>query len=155
MKTILSAQFARRAVLAVSLLALPIGASAAEGDTILFNRLGGMPAVRLVVDRFVDKIFADTRVNKWFSAAVSDPERAAAYKASLTTLVCQVTGGPCRYEGPDMATAHADRAITSDAFDAVVEDLTAVLDEAKVPAREKRDLLAILGGLKSAIVEKK
>jgi len=44
--------------------------------------------------------------------------------------------------------------VTSDAFDAVVQDLVGVLDKLKVPAKEKNDLLAVLGPLKSSIVQK-
>jgi len=35
-----------------------------------------------------------------------------------------------------------------------VQDLVAVLDKLKVPAKEKNDLLAVLGPLKSSIVQK-
>jgi hemoglobin len=52
-----------------------------------------------------------------------------------------------------MATAHKDRGVTSDAFDAVVEDLLASLAKFKVPQREQDDLLKLLGGLKPAIVQ--
>ena len=46
-----------------------------------------------------------------------------------------------------MGLRHAD-------FDAVAEDLGASLDAAKVPEREKRELLAILGKMRTDIVEK-
>jgi len=43
--------------------------------------------------------------------------------------------------------------VTNAAFDAVVEDLTAVLDELKVPGGEKNELLGALAPLKSQIVQ--
>jgi hypothetical protein len=53
-----------------------------------------------------------------------------------------------------MSAAQHGRAVTAAAFDAVVEDLVAVLDQLKVPANEKNDVLAMLAPLKSVIVQK-
>jgi hypothetical protein len=44
------------------------------------------------------------------------------------------------------------RAVTGEAFDAVVEDLVATLDRLRVPEKEKSDLLGILGPMKKAVV---
>lgn len=127
---------------------------AAEAEKSLYDRLGGQPAVQTVAGNLVDTILADSRVNKWFTHAAASPENAAAYKAKLTEFLCQNTGGPCHYTGPDMFNAHRGRNVTSDAFDAVVQDLVTVLDKLNVPAKEKNDLLAVLGPLKSSIVQK-
>lgn len=139
-------------------LVLSFGAAAALNaagtEKSLYDRLGGQPAVQAVASNLVDTILLDTRVNKWFTHAAASPENAAAYKAKLTEFICQNTGGPCHYTGPDMVHAHMGRNVTSDAFDAVVQDLVTVLDKLKVPAKEKSDLLAVLGPLKSSIVQK-
>jgi hemoglobin len=127
---------------------------AAEAEKPLYDRLGGQPAVQAVASNLVDTILADSRVNQWFTHAAASPENAAAYKAKLTEFICQNTGGPCHYTGPDMFNAHRGRNVTSDAFDAVVQDLVTVLDKLNVPAKEKNDLLAVLGPLKSSIVQK-
>ena len=129
-------------------------AAAAETDRpgTLYQRLGGKPAVTAVVDDFVGRILADGRVNKWFEHAASDPARAASYKEMLGDFICQASGGPCKYKGMDMSAAHKGRGVTSAAFNAVVENLVATLDKFKVPEKEQRDLLALLGPLKTAIV---
>ena len=119
----------------------------------LYQRLGGMPAVQAVVDDFVTRVLADSRINKWFAHASSTPENAAAYKAKLADFICQATGGPCTYTGPDMFTAHKGRGVTNDAFDAVVQDLVATLDKLRVPEREKSQLLGVLGPMKTAVVQ--
>jgi hemoglobin len=131
-----------------------LAAAAAAADGSLYERLGGQPAVRAVTDGLVDRIVLDTRVNKWFAHAASSPENTAAYKAKLYDFVCQATGGPCQYAGRDMVAVHKGRAVTSEAFDAVVQDLLAVLDTLKVPEKEKGQLLGILGPLKASIVQK-
>jgi truncated hemoglobin YjbI len=47
----------------------------------LYDRLGGMPAIRAVLDDYTERILADPRVNPWFAHAAVSPERAEAYKA--------------------------------------------------------------------------
>jgi hemoglobin len=130
------------------------GLRAAETNKSLYDRLGGMPAVQAVTDNLVDRILADQRVNKWFAHAASSPENAKAYKSTLATFLCQNTGGPCKYTGPNMSIVHKGRGITGAAFDAVVEDLVAVLNKFSVPQQEKTELLQILAPLKNVIVER-
>jgi hemoglobin len=43
--------------------------------------------------------------------------------------------------------------ISTQDFNALVEDLVAALDKFKVPAQEKKELLALLGPMKMDIVE--
>ncbi len=119
----------------------------------LYERLGGLPAIRAVVDGLLNRIVQDVRVNAWFGWA-SNPSAAAAYKASLADFVCQATGGPCKYRGPDLKSVHSGMGITPEAFGSVVEDLTAALDELHVPAAEKKELLGLLAPLQAQIVER-
>lgn len=137
----------------VTVLLLTGGLAVGRAQASLFERLGGKPAVTAVTSQLVDKILLDSRVNAWFAHAGSSPENRAAYKAKLYDFVCQSTGGPCKYAGLDMTTAHRGRRVTGAAFDAVVEDLIVVLDGLRVPDREKGELLGLLGPLKSSIVQ--
>lgn len=130
------------------------GLGAAESKGTLYERLGGRPAIEAVASGLVDSILADKRVNKWFVHAASSPANTAAYKAKLADFLCQSTEGPCQYTGQDMTAAHKGRKVTAAAFDAVVEDLVAVLQKLKVPAKEKAEILALLGPLKSVIVQR-
>jgi hemoglobin len=130
------------------------GLQAANAEKSLYDRLGGQPAVQAVASGLVDRILADNRVNKWFAHAAASPANADAYKSKLAEFICQNTGGPCKYTGRDMVSAHKGREVTSEAFDAVVQDLVAVLDNLKVPQKDKDQLLGILGPLKSSIVQK-
>jgi hemoglobin len=134
-------------------LSLVWGLQAADAEGTLYDRLGGQPAVRAVASGLVDSILLDNRVNKWFTHAAASPANADAYKAKLAEFVCANTGGPCKYTGHDMVSAHKGRAVTSEAFNAVVQDLVAVLDKLRVPQKEKEQLLGILGPLKSSIVQ--
>ena len=56
------------------------------------------------------------------------------------------------YKGKDMKTAHKGMGISDADFNALVEDLVKSLDKFSVPAKEKGELLGILGPLKPQIV---
>lgn len=116
-------------------------------DASLYDRLGGKAAISAVVDDFIGNVAGDARINKRF--ATTDILR---LKAMLVDQICAGTGGPCKYTGRDMATAHEGMNIRSDEFDALVQDLVKSLDKFKVPAREKGELLGVLGPMKGAIV---
>jgi hemoglobin len=141
------------ASMCVVTLSLSTASLSAAPEEALYDRLGGQPSVEAVVSRLVDRILEDTRVNQWFAHTAATPENTASYKARLYQFICQASGGPCKYVGRDMVSAHRGRAVTSDAFDAVVEDLVSVLETLKVPEKEKADLLRLLGPLKPSIVQ--
>ena len=128
-------------------------AQTAKSEKSLYDRLGGKPAVDAVANGLVDRILADKRINKWFAHAASSPENTKAYKAKLADFICVSVGGPCKYTGMDMVTAHKGRGVTSEAFDAVAEDLSAQLDQLKVPAKEKKEVMDLVGSLKKSIVQ--
>ncbi|MDQ1472619.1 MAG: hemoglobin [Bryobacterales bacterium] len=128
-------------------------AQGADAGKSLYDRLGGQPAVEAVANGLVDRILADNRVNKWFAHAAASTENANQYKAKLATFICAGVGGPCKYTGLDMVSAHKGRAVTSEAFDAVAQDLVAQLDQLKVPAKEKHEVMEIIGSLKPSIVQ--
>ena len=116
----------------------------------LYNRLGGQPAIEAVVKDFAGKVLADKRINKKF--ARSDAPRLV---KNLTDFVCVATGGPCKYTGQDMKTAHKKMAVTTGEFNALAEDLTATLNQFKVPQKERDELLGAIAPLAKDIVEKK
>jgi hemoglobin len=121
----------------------------------LYDRLGGKKAITAVVDEFVGRVAADNRINAFFGATASDPARLKTFKGNLVDQICQASGGPCKYKGKDMKTAHVGMGISSADFNALVEDLVGALDKFKVGAHEKDQLLGALGPMKADIVEKK
>jgi hemoglobin len=118
----------------------------------LYSRLGGKKAIKAVVDEFVNNCAADTRINKFFAATAADKKRLDKFKDNLADQICQASGGPCKYKGKDMKTAHKDMRITDADFNALVEDLVKALDKLNVGATEKNELLGVLGPMKGDIV---
>jgi len=115
----------------------------------LYDRLGGKPALTAVVDDFTARVAADRRINRFF-ANTDMP----AFRAKLVDQICEASGGPCKYTGKDMKTAHAGMGVSNADFDALVEDLVATLDKFKVPEKEKGELLSVLGPMRKDIVTK-
>jgi hemoglobin len=134
------------AAVAVSLAGCATKTSMPESQS-LYQRLGGQSAIVAVVDDFVGNVAADARINKRF-ASTNIPH----LKKMLVEQICAGTGGPCKYTGLDMKTAHRDMNITDAEFNALVEDLVKSLDKFKVPAGEKGELLGVLGPMKGDIV---
>jgi hemoglobin len=114
----------------------------------LFERLGGTGAVTAVVEDFSARCAKDARINSKF--ARTDIPR---LRSMLIDQVSEASGGPAKYTGRDMKTAHVDMGVTTAEFNALVEDLVATLNKFGVGKREQDELLGILGPLKSDIVE--
>lgn len=114
----------------------------------LYERLGGIDAITAVVEDFRDRVARDDRINLKFTRT-----DLARLTKMLIDQVSAATGGPHRYNGRGMKEAHAGMNVTNGEFNALVEDLVATLNHFKVPSAEQGELLAILGPLKSDIVE--
>ena len=114
----------------------------------LYERLGGMEAIKSVVDAFVARCAGDVRVNVKFER--TDIPR---LKKMLVNQVCEATGGPCTYTGRDMKETHASMGVTAGEFDALVEDLVTTLDGFNVPKAEQEELLGLLAPMRDDIVE--
>ena len=118
----------------------------------LYTRLGGKAGIKKVVNDFVGNCATDTRINKFFADTAKDKKRLAKFKTNLVNQICQASGGPCKYTGKDMKTAHKGMGITEADFNALVEDLVKALDSNHVGQTEKDQLLGALGPMKGDIV---
>lgn len=118
----------------------------------LYSRLGGKKGINAVVEEFVNNCATDDRIKSFFAAAANDPKRLAKLKSNLFDQICNASGGPCKYKGKDMKTAHKGMGITDEHFTALVEDLVKALDKFNVGETEKNELLGKLGPMKGDIV---
>ena len=115
----------------------------------LYDRLGGKDAITAVVGEFVTRIGADDKINARFANV-----DLTHLKQMLVEQICEASGGPCKYTGKDMKTAHAGQNITEEEFNALGEDMKGALDKFKVAADAQNDLLGALTPMKSDIVGK-
>jgi len=144
----------RQKLMFAAIIGLAAMAPAMFADDALYKSLGGKKAITAVVNDFVGRCASDSRINSFFKATAADPKRLAKFKGNLVDQICQAAGGPCKYKGKDMKTAHAGMGISSADFDALVQDLVAALDKFMVKDGDKQALLGVLGPMKKDIVEK-
>jgi hemoglobin len=142
------------AVLVLTLLAgTPVLAQDADQEPSLFDRLGGLQPISLLVDEFVDDFIADPVIMA--NPAVRErksPENAPYLKYHLTTILCEATGGPCQYTGVDLRTAHEGLNVTAGEWDRMAEIFGQSLADHRVPEREQEEIFAILGPTRDDIV---
>ena len=140
------------AVIAASVLYSDLWAQTAAKPS-LYKRLGGYDAIAAVTDDFIGRLIGDPRFAKFFAGASTDSK--GKIRQHVVDQLCNAAGGPCLYTGRTMKQSHAGLGITEEDWNASVKLLVASLDKFKVPEAEKAELLAILGTIKTDIVEKK
>jgi hemoglobin len=113
----------------------------------LFDRLGGKEAINMVVKDLLANGLADPRLKPRMSGM-----DAARCERQLTDFLCEATGGPCKYKGRDMKTAHAGAKVTEAEWQGFSEGLLKTLDRFNVPAREREELLQMVVPMKGDIV---
>jgi hemoglobin len=93
-----------------------------------YERVGGGPAVKAVVDRFYELILTDDQLVGFFEGA-----DLTSLKRHQVLLISQVLGGPVNYDGRDLREAHAHLDISLDDYLNVVSHLVQAMVEARVP----------------------
>ena len=119
----------------------------ARADKTLYESMGGESVLRIAVDHFADNVQTDDRIN--FTFAEADILK---FKRLIFEQLCNLSGGPCKYTGRDMRTAHAKLSINNAEFNALAEDLYLALDQAGVPYRLQNKLMALLAPMQHQIV---
>ncbi len=119
--------------------------SSTQPQPSLYERLGGIYNIAVVIDDFIDRVMSDPRLNA--NPAVDEAHHkvsAAGFKYLVTEMVGWATGGPQKYSGRSMLESHQHLNITPNEWDAFMVDLQQTLDKFKVPAAEQGELKAIV-----------
>lgn len=112
----------------------------------LYERLGGNDGLVVIVDATIEQVIKDPKTKRSFEGVKIKP-----LKESIVSQLCELSGGPCRYEGESMKNAHYDLNITEAEWELMVEALRNSLNR-HVGSREKNELLKILAPMKKQIV---
>ena len=119
----------------------------------LFERAGGTYALAAVADDFVEALFADSVLGSRPAMKLALRNgRKPGFKFQLASLLCQETGGPCKYDGRSMHEAHHDLRLSEREWTKAVSAFKRALERAKVPAVERQEIANLLGTLKGDIV---
>ena len=124
-------------------------ATAAAAPAGLYQALGEKPGITRLMDDFVNRVVKDPRIGGHFKDT-----KPVALKESLTDQICQLSGGPCKYEGADMKSAHADMDINKGHFNALVEVLQSAMDAQGIPFAQQNRLLALLAPMHRDVITK-
>ena len=157
----------RSVVKVMAVTAILVGTSiqaAAQTEKSLYDRLGGVFAISAVVDHFSDALVKNPIVGQnsknpalrnWHRNNLA---RLPGLKFMRTLWVCEVAGGPFKFSPtkPGQAhlgleEAHRDLKISPAEFDEVAAELGRTLDWAKVPPREKGEVLAAFAAHKGEV----
>ncbi len=125
----------------------------AQEKPALYDRLGGVYNIAVVVDDLIDRVMVDPRLNA--NPRVDEAHHrvsAAGFKYYVTELVCESTGGPQRYSGRSMGDSHRHLMITDEEWQAFMDDLQQTFTRFEVPQPEQEELKAIVESTKEAIV---
>ncbi|MDH4465326.1 MAG: group 1 truncated hemoglobin [Acidovorax sp.] len=148
-KTLMALAVALSGLLSAPAFAQPAAAPAAAtvAPAGLYQALGEKPGITRLMDDFVNRLVKDPRIGNHFKDT-----KPAALKESLTDQVCQLSGGPCKYEGADMKSAHADMDINKGHFNALVEVLQVSMDAQGIPFVQQNRLLALLAPMHRDVI---
>jgi hemoglobin len=131
----------------------------------LYERIGGAEVLAAIVDDMTTRVLEDPRVNferkdittNWVGSKrdpwVPTHTNVTHFKARMVEFLTLAAGGPVQYRGRDLRESHKGMKITNNEFDAMVGDIKTSMDKLAIPAREKRDLLAIVETTRKQIVE--
>jgi hemoglobin len=133
-------------------------------DKSLYERLGGVFAIAAVVDHFSDAVVKNPivgqksknpQLREWHTKNL---KRLPGLKFMRTLWVCNVSGGPFEFKATrpgntplGLEEAHRNLRISPAEFDEVAAELGRTLDFAKVPRREKAEVLAAFAAHKEEV----
>jgi len=124
-----------------------------QGAASLYDRLGGVYNVAVVIDDLIDQVMDDPRLNA--NPRVDEAHHRvsrAGFKYYVTEMLCGAAGGPQVYTGRSMGDSHRHLLITEDEWRAFMDDLQQTLDKFQVPEREQQEVTAIIESTREAIV---
>jgi hemoglobin len=113
----------------------------------IYEQIGGEPAVAAAVDDLYARMLDDADVADYFVGV-----NMTRHKTYVRAFVAAALGGPERYSGRDIDTAHARLGVTHAAFDRAVEHLAAALAALGVPAATITAIAGKLAPLRAQIV---
>ncbi len=103
----------------------------------MFEELGGEPALRAIIDRFVDRVFDDVMIGFFFRNARRERVKQKEYEFAAEHL-----GGPVTYTGRPIAEAHRAHPIMGGQFARRLTILRETLEAAGVPEHIRQHWLS-------------
>jgi hemoglobin len=131
----------------IALVLLAAAGLAHAADDSVYRAFGEKAGINTLMKDFVVRLKADTKIGHFFKEVKSDH-----LVQQLTDQLCQVSGGPCVYEGAPMAESHRDLEINRAHFNRLVEVLQDSMDARGIPFGTQNRMLALLAPMHRDIV---
>ena len=113
----------------------------------LYERLGGVERIAVLVDDLVDRHAANPLIEARFRG--KDLPR---LKQLVVQFFCMGTGGPPAYEGRDLRTVHSGMNLSEQELVAAFDDVVAAMQGHGVGAAEVNEVVGILYSLKGEVL---
>ncbi|MBT5230202.1 MAG: group 1 truncated hemoglobin [Methylococcales bacterium] len=109
----------------------------------LYNRIGGSIAISTITDVLVDKMERDKRINPLLVDS-----NITQLKQQITTYLCAISDGNCRYTGQPIKDVLTTLAITTEQFEIIRKHFVNTMIQFHVPLRVQKDMIKRLHPLK-------
>lgn len=134
----------------------PMATAQQTGTKPLYERLGGLKGITVVVDDFINRLVTNKTLNKNPAINAGRKSAPAPYlKFQVSQLICELASGPCKYTGKTMKESHAHLNISEKEWGVMAKEFQKSLDKFKVPAAEQKELFDMVGKTKADIVVRK
>lgn len=121
-------------------------------DKSLYERLGGANGIAALVDDIVAAHMANPVINARFLPYRDEPARLATVKQHLRTFLGAGSGGPEKYAGRDMRSAHRGMNVSEHEYMATIDDILGTLERHGIDEATRKEVLSIAWSLKGDIM---
>ncbi len=111
--------------------------SSQDHEKSLYDRIGGEPKIAELVDRFYEKVIADSEIGFYFSHIPIDKLRHMQLE-----FFAMATGGPLLYSGRPLSEVHHPLAISRRELDRFTKHLIETLEEVGIEAQDVLEIVA-------------
>jgi hemoglobin len=129
---------------------ISLGAFAADEEAAgpsLYERLGAWDGITKIISDTVALHHENPEIGRYF-VGVDDDQLIA----HVTAFFAAGTGGPAKYEGRDMTSAHAGMNVSEADYDSAVADVMTALGASNIDDVSKAEVAAILESLRTAVL---
>jgi len=128
-------------------LLLLLSACAHKANETLFYQLGGREGLSKIVTSFITNIGKDKQILPYFVDA-----KISRFRNQIYDHLCDITDGPCHYNGDSMIDIHTGMNINESDFNRLVDLLYKSMDEQHIPHPIQNKLIGRLAPLRSTII---
>jgi len=121
-------------------------------DKSLFERLGGTPGIKALVEDVVANHMENPVIRARFRPYLETPDKLALIKQRVCEFFEMGSGGTAEYTGRSLPDAHRGMNISEPEYVAAVDDILAALDKHGVDEQSRREVLWIAYSLKGEIL---